>query len=245
MARIAHAVDVPTRTMAVELDVNNEDGRLCPGTFCQVRWPIRRTGPSLFVPSSSVATTTDRTFVIRVRGGKTEWVDVKTGLTAGPLVEVFGDLEPGDEIAGRGTERHGHLGQPLRARRHRRGVPVGRRRAIRPVGGHAGPVAVRRLHPTHRRVELLRASRGDPRLARAATLAETGLALALLAGVWVRGAALGSSALLATFAVLMALADGPSRPSTTRSFSASAAALLLAERAYPARRRPHVHSNGS
>ena len=104
VARIAQAVDVSTRTMAVELDVPNGDGRLAPGTFCQVRWPVRRSGPSLFVPSASVATTTDRTFVIRIRNGKTEWVDVKTGLTSGALVEVFGDLRAGDEIAGRGTD---------------------------------------------------------------------------------------------------------------------------------------------
>jgi membrane fusion protein (multidrug efflux system) len=104
IARIAQSVDVSTRTMAVELDVANRDGRLAPGTFCQVRWPVRRSGPSLFVPSASVATTTDRTFVIRIRNGKTEWVDVKTGLTSGALVEVFGDLRPGDEIAGRGTD---------------------------------------------------------------------------------------------------------------------------------------------
>ena len=104
VARIAQAVDVSTRTMAVELDVANGDGRLAPGTFCQVRWPVRRSGPSLFVPSASVATTTDRTFVIRIRNGKTEWVDVKTGLTSGALVEVFGDLRAGDEIAGRGTD---------------------------------------------------------------------------------------------------------------------------------------------
>ena len=90
--------------MAVELDVANADGRLAPGTFCQVRWPVRRPAPSLFVPSGSVARTTDRTFVIRVRDGKTEWVDVKTGLTSGALVEVFGDLRAGDEIAGRGTD---------------------------------------------------------------------------------------------------------------------------------------------
>ena len=38
------------------------------------------------------------------RDGKIEWVDVTTGLTAGPLVEVFGDLRPGDEVAGRGTD---------------------------------------------------------------------------------------------------------------------------------------------
>jgi membrane fusion protein (multidrug efflux system) len=104
VARIARAVDVGTRTMAVELDVPNGDGRLAPGTFCQVRWPVSRPGPSLFVPIGSVATTTDRTFVIRVKDGKTEWVDVKMGLTTGALVEVFGALQPGDLIVGRGTD---------------------------------------------------------------------------------------------------------------------------------------------
>jgi RND family efflux transporter MFP subunit len=104
VARVAQAVDVRTRTMAVEVDVANKDGRLAPGMFCQVRWPVRRSRPSLFVPSGSVASTTDRTFVIRIRGGKTEWVDVKTGLTSGPLVEVFGDLKAGDEVAERGTD---------------------------------------------------------------------------------------------------------------------------------------------
>ena len=104
IARIAHTIDVRTRTMAVELEVQNRDGRLAPGSFCQVRWPIRRQGPSLLVPSASVATTTGRTFVVRVRSGKTEWVDVKTGLTSGPFVEVFGELRPGDEVAARGTD---------------------------------------------------------------------------------------------------------------------------------------------
>jgi RND family efflux transporter MFP subunit len=104
VARSAQSVDVATRTMAVELDVANGEGRLAPGTFCQVRWPVRRSRPSLFVPSTSVASTTNRTFVIRIRSGKTEWVDVKTGLTSGPLVEVFGDLAKDDEIARRGTD---------------------------------------------------------------------------------------------------------------------------------------------
>ena len=104
VSRIAQAVDVATRTMAVELDVNNTDGRLAPGTFAQVKWPVRRTAPSLMVPAGSVASTTGRTFVIRVRSGRTEWVDVKTGLTSGPLIEVFGDLKPGETIALRGTD---------------------------------------------------------------------------------------------------------------------------------------------
>ncbi len=104
IARVAEAVDVKTRTMAVELDVSNRDGRLAAGTYCQVEWPVHRSSPSLFVPSASVAGTTDRTFVIRIRNNKTEWVDVKTGLTSGPMVEVFGDLRPGDHVAARGTD---------------------------------------------------------------------------------------------------------------------------------------------
>jgi len=104
VARLAHAVDVKTRTMAVELDVMNKDGRLAPGTFCQVKWPVRRPAPSLFVPSGSVGSTTDRTFVVRVRDGRTEWVDVKTGLASGPLIEVFGDLQAGDTVALRATD---------------------------------------------------------------------------------------------------------------------------------------------
>jgi RND family efflux transporter MFP subunit len=104
VARVAQSVDVKTRTMAVELEVSNKDGRLANGTFCQVQWPVRRPGPSLFVPSGSVASTTDRTFVIRVRDGRTEWVNVSTGLSSGPLVEVFGDLRAGDVIAARGTD---------------------------------------------------------------------------------------------------------------------------------------------
>jgi RND family efflux transporter MFP subunit len=104
VARISRTVDVQTRTMAVELDVDNRDGRLAPGTYCQVRWPIHRDTPSLLVPGSSVASTTGRTFVIRVNNERAEWIDVTTGLTNGKLIEVFGALQPGDQVAVRGTD---------------------------------------------------------------------------------------------------------------------------------------------
>jgi membrane fusion protein (multidrug efflux system) len=104
VARIARALDVSTRTMAVELDVANQDGRLAPGAFCQVSWPVHRTGPSLLVPRASVANTTGRTFVVRIRNGRTEWIDVTTGLSSGSLVEVFGGIRAGDELAARGTD---------------------------------------------------------------------------------------------------------------------------------------------
>jgi membrane fusion protein, multidrug efflux system len=104
VARIAHDVDQKTRTMAVELEVRNRDGRITPGTFATVQWRIQRSYPTLFVPTTAVTTDLQRTFVVRVTGGKAEWVDVKTGVTSGNLIEVFGDLHAGDQVATRGTD---------------------------------------------------------------------------------------------------------------------------------------------
>jgi RND family efflux transporter MFP subunit len=115
VARVAQSVDVQTRTMPVELEVSNTEGRLANGTFCQVQWSVRRPRPSLFVPSGSVATTTDRTFVVRIREGRTEWINVSTGLASGSLVEVFGELKPGDTIAARGTDEL-HAGTEVRTK---------------------------------------------------------------------------------------------------------------------------------
>jgi len=102
--RVGRSLEVKTRTMPVELDVTNPSGRLAPGMFPEVIWPVRRPRPSLFVPPSAVAATTERTFVIRVREGTTEWVEVKRGATMGDLIEVFGNLDPGDQVAVRGTD---------------------------------------------------------------------------------------------------------------------------------------------
>lgn len=104
IARVADSLDVKTRTMPVELDVTNSSGRLAPGMYPQVDWPVRRPRPTLFVPASSVAHTNEKTFVVRIHDGKTDWVDVQTGLTSGKLVEVFGDLHEGDLVSTRGTD---------------------------------------------------------------------------------------------------------------------------------------------
>jgi multidrug efflux pump subunit AcrA (membrane-fusion protein) len=90
--------------MAVELDVSNPSAQLTPGTFAQVTWVVHKQAPSLLVPTSAIATNLERTFVIRIRDSKAEWVDVEAGGNQENLTEVFGDLHPGDEIAIRGTD---------------------------------------------------------------------------------------------------------------------------------------------
>jgi RND family efflux transporter MFP subunit len=104
VARISHELDQKTRTMAVELDVWNRDESLAPGMYPAVKWPVRRAHPGLFVPPSSVVTTTERTFVVRNRNGRAEWVDVKKGVTEGDLVEVMGNLAEGDMVVRRATD---------------------------------------------------------------------------------------------------------------------------------------------
>jgi membrane fusion protein (multidrug efflux system) len=104
VARPAHALDPKTRTMSVELDVANRDGSLSPGMYTAVKWPIRRQRPALFVPRTSVVTTTERTFVVHSQNGKAEWGDVRKGTVEGDLIEVSGNLKPGDLVVRRATD---------------------------------------------------------------------------------------------------------------------------------------------
>ena len=104
ISRISHSIDEKTRTMPVELDVMNAAGRLTPGSFTDVLWPVQRPQPTLFVPSSAIASTLDRIFVVRIKNNVAEWVDVKSGAISGNLTEVFGDLHVGDLVAAHGTD---------------------------------------------------------------------------------------------------------------------------------------------
>jgi membrane fusion protein (multidrug efflux system) len=111
--RSSHSMDSKTRTMPVELDVSNDNLRLAPGMYAQVQWPVRSARASLRVPPTSIVTTNERQFVIRVNKGVAEWVTVTRGPTAGDLVEIHGSLQPGDLIVRRGTDEL-REGMPLK-----------------------------------------------------------------------------------------------------------------------------------
>ena len=113
IARIAEALDEKSRTMPVELDVKNGDGRLAAGSFAMVMWPLDRGYPTLFVPTTAVTNDQQHTFVIRVRNEKAEWVTVKTGETVNGEVEVFGELAAGDQVVKIATDAI-HAGDAVR-----------------------------------------------------------------------------------------------------------------------------------
>src|SRR6185295_4439080 len=74
IARLSRVLDPKTRSMAVELDVVNKDQSLAPGMYATVTWPVQNSQQALYVPKTSVVTTTERTFVVREKNGKAEWV---------------------------------------------------------------------------------------------------------------------------------------------------------------------------
>ena len=115
VTRISQSVDAKTRTMPCELDVMNRDHRLAAGMFPEVRWPIHRPAPTLFLPATAVVTTTENIFVLRVKENTVEWVPVRKGARSGTMVEVFGNLQAGDVVILRGTDevRPGTMVEPL------------------------------------------------------------------------------------------------------------------------------------
>jgi membrane fusion protein, multidrug efflux system len=104
LSLISHDLDPKTRSMVVELDVRNPDLRLDAGMYPEVQWTVRRPQSSLLVPPTSIVTTTERTFMIRVNNGIAQWVTVVRGARIGDLVEIFGPLKEGDTLVRRATD---------------------------------------------------------------------------------------------------------------------------------------------
>lgn len=104
IARVPNVLDPQNRTMMVELDVFNKDNTLAPGMYPTVDWPVGSNDSSLFVPATSVVTTTERIFVITVVSGHAHWVDVRKGPTSGEQVAVRGPVLEGQQVVKRATD---------------------------------------------------------------------------------------------------------------------------------------------
>ncbi|MBC3788441.1 efflux RND transporter periplasmic adaptor subunit [Spirosoma utsteinense] len=96
--RKSETIDPKTRTELWEFRVDNASGTLKAGMFADAKLGMARSQNSFLVPPTAVVTSLERKFVIRVKGGKTEWVDVATGLGVGDRQEVFGPLANGDTL---------------------------------------------------------------------------------------------------------------------------------------------------
>lgn len=105
ITRYANSVQMATRTMDTEVDVQNTDGSLVPGMYAEVHLHLAARPNVLSVPIDAIdgiGTSQQQAYV--VRNGVIHLVSVKIGLQTPSRAEVLSGLQHGDQvIVGRHT----------------------------------------------------------------------------------------------------------------------------------------------
>lgn len=103
IARSSEVLDPELRSLMVEFDVDNPDFKLSSGSYAEVDLNLNRSYPTLQVPQSSLVKNRKDVFVAKVKDNKVELVPVITGVSTSEEIEVFGDLNRGDQIIEEGN----------------------------------------------------------------------------------------------------------------------------------------------
>jgi RND family efflux transporter MFP subunit len=98
IARNANAIDPASRTLNVEVDVNNADGKLLPGAYVEVHFNVPAAAANLSIPANTLLFRSQGLQVAVVRNGKVALVPVRIAQDHGATVEVASGLTANDEI---------------------------------------------------------------------------------------------------------------------------------------------------
>ncbi|MGH8783007.1 efflux RND transporter periplasmic adaptor subunit [Paraburkholderia sp.] len=99
VARTTGAIDPVSRTLRVEVDVDNPDSALMPGAYVQVHLQLRATSAALDVPVSTLMFRPAGTMVAVVdASGRTALKTVHIGRDFGTRVEITTGLVPTDRV---------------------------------------------------------------------------------------------------------------------------------------------------
>ena len=102
IVRNSDAIDLNSRTLNVEVDIDNRDGRIRPGAyvFVHLKIPEKSTGAtaSLTIPANTLLFRSEGLRVGVVRGDRAELVPITIGRDYGSTVEVISGLKPTDQV---------------------------------------------------------------------------------------------------------------------------------------------------
>jgi RND family efflux transporter MFP subunit len=98
VVRTDSAIDPVTRTLQVEVDVDNRDGRLLPGAYAQVHFSLPAEAHSVTIPASTLLFRSEGLRVGVVRDGRAQLVPIRIGRDYGDQVEVVEGLSPSDKV---------------------------------------------------------------------------------------------------------------------------------------------------
>jgi RND family efflux transporter MFP subunit len=98
IVRTARTIDPASRTLLVEVDVDNQKGELFPGAYTQVHFKLDAARPSLILPVPTLMFRSEGLRVGVVHGDKVKLIPITIGRDDGRIVEVVDGLQPSDQI---------------------------------------------------------------------------------------------------------------------------------------------------
>jgi RND family efflux transporter MFP subunit len=99
LVRTADAIDPVSRTLLVEIDVDNRAGELLPGSLAQVHFKTPAAGPTFIVPAAALIFRREGLRLgLVVDGNKAHLVPVVIGQDDGATVQIVSGLNGGDKV---------------------------------------------------------------------------------------------------------------------------------------------------
>jgi RND family efflux transporter MFP subunit len=98
LVRNANAIDLSSRTLLVEVDVDNPTGRILPGAYTFVHLSLPEVTQSVTLPSNTLLFRQEGLSAAVVRNGHAQLVPVTIGRDYGERVEILSGLQPTDEV---------------------------------------------------------------------------------------------------------------------------------------------------
>jgi RND family efflux transporter MFP subunit len=98
IVRTAKAIDPTSRTLLVEVDVDNRKGELYPGAYMQVHFKLTNAHPSMIIPVSTLMFRSEGLRVGVVNNNIAKLVPITIGRDDGRSVEVSSGLQDSDKV---------------------------------------------------------------------------------------------------------------------------------------------------
>lgn len=98
LVRTAESINATTRTLLIEIDVNNPTGTLLTGSYAEVHLKISEHKSTLILPANTLMFRSEGLRVGVVRGGKVVLLPVVLGHDFGDRVEIVSGLTASDEV---------------------------------------------------------------------------------------------------------------------------------------------------
>lgn len=98
VTRFANSLDLATRTMLTEIDLDNPHHELYPGMYANVTLQLERHPDVIQIPDSAIGQGAAGDYVFAVQDGKLDRKGVTVGIRAGHLVEVTAGLRGNETL---------------------------------------------------------------------------------------------------------------------------------------------------